>query len=533
MPQIKQYFKDYDCIGWVPTIKGALSLSLSKGESPIFGEVDKYSLFFKYYPGLDARGTNQSSLRENTPNFTSKYYIAASSVQTVIDRKLTSEYQRTYRYIFEGEIGKQNQSDSDGLLKGKLYIVLIKDNHFSVSESRMLRSFDALCEEVQSYNKDFDVKAESMEHLSNKRGQLFILWRQLKENIEQVHDYWTIYNHRIWEAYTQFLEYRNEKGDLTEDGWKCVAKQLNPLFCFEVVMSRDGIVLLRNKSSLECNKLFADVGTADDYTKNIPIHRLFKMAMNYVKYIFHSNYHHNETHDNFLPASNLHPLKNDQGGVNDLTPVFKHQLNSFLTPIATCKRNHFADYPVDCLGILLYAESFVKVFCRNKFISDDEAKLQLEFIEIQKKEVEYMTQVHRSMITTFIAKSSFFGAAAAIGALSVALLRLIEPILGNGYVEKHRSIVTLSVIVICVFVFLAEKLNIEKKQFNLNPPPQKGCLWGNSHLEEQILSMRYQFWIWYKTLCQRWDEYYVTQLLKLFFAISVTSVAVCYIFKYI
>lgn len=484
--------KEFDCIGWVPTIKGALSLSLTNNAGPIFGEVDRYTIYYKHY--TDSASANNCQDSEERFLFEAKGNIAATSVQTVIDGKLSKEYQRSFRYIFHGTISKENNSDSEGLLRGKLYILLIKDNHFSKKESEMLSSFDTICKMNDSYKEAFEVVAESMDDLEKRRQQLNHAWDELLEKIEGVKNYWETCNHRIKEAYCQRFDLVSNDGELSAEGWDLVTRRLNPLFCFDVVLSRDGIILLKNESSTECKKLFADSNTADDYEHNIPIHRLFKMAMNYVKYLFHSNYHHNETHDSFLPASNLHPLKHQSGSNYFLTPAFRHQLDSFLTPVALCKRKQFSDYDIDCMGVLLYAQTFVNVFKNNDLIDKEYAKSILEYIETQKKEVEYMTQKHRSMITSFISKSGIFGALAAISAATVAFLRVIDPFREEYLSSYARWKLSLMVFLLTLLAYMFESAVIRSKQFHIIKP-QNSRMWRNSDLYYHTLSSSYRFWI--------------------------------------
>ena len=57
-----------DCFGWVPTIRGSLSLDLINDANEILGDVDKYSVEVKNYK-----------------NLRSEHYIAATSLLTVND----------------------------------------------------------------------------------------------------------------------------------------------------------------------------------------------------------------------------------------------------------------------------------------------------------------------------------------------------------------------------------------------------------------------------------------------------------------
>ena len=58
--------RHYDSIGWIPTIRGCLSLDLIDKAKCILGDVDKYSVRFKQYYGLE-----------------SAHYLIATSLNTV------------------------------------------------------------------------------------------------------------------------------------------------------------------------------------------------------------------------------------------------------------------------------------------------------------------------------------------------------------------------------------------------------------------------------------------------------------------
>jgi hypothetical protein len=78
----------FDAVGWIPTIRGSLSLSLFDNSKSIFGDVDKFSVEFKNY----------------YPNFVSSRYLVATSLLATDDYKVGEEYCRTFRYVFRGTI---------------------------------------------------------------------------------------------------------------------------------------------------------------------------------------------------------------------------------------------------------------------------------------------------------------------------------------------------------------------------------------------------------------------------------------------
>ncbi len=311
MAKLERLISLYDCIAWIPSIRGALSLDLVDNANSILGDVDKFSIKFKRTNGLH-----------------SEHYIIASSLLTVNDSKVGKHINRSFRYIFIGSINNkaaendflsQNHLadddelkkyiDREGLLLGWLTIIPEVSQLLTDTEITFLRKLIDLSRINDKFRDEFAIQAASMEQLENTRSEMLQGWTQLKEIITTIEN---------------------------DDSNK------RPTFCFDIALTRDGILLLKDVTSREYRDYYAAPNTADDYTQNVPIHRLFKVAMNYVKYLFHSNYHHNQEHDTYLPASNLYPAKASHP--LDLYRVFRHQLDAFLVPVIKLKRGRFSDY---------------------------------------------------------------------------------------------------------------------------------------------------------------------------------------------
>ena len=170
--------RHYDSIGWIPTIKGCLSLDLIDNAKSILGDVDKYSVRFKRNYGLS-----------------SAHYIIASSLHTINDTKAGTDYVRSFRYIFTGSINdenikqeflKNNKLDHDeslkayikeeGLLIGRLVIVVEVGHKLSRSEVALLQGLKELSERNKDYLNEFHVNAASMETLEKSRKELYETW---------------------------------------------------------------------------------------------------------------------------------------------------------------------------------------------------------------------------------------------------------------------------------------------------------------------------------------------------------------------
>ena len=469
----------YDCIGWIPTIRGCLSLDLIDDAKGILGDVDKYSVRFK-----------------TIKRFHSQHYLIASALLTVNDAKAGKKIDRTFRYIFTGSINDDeitqrfladNQLigdeplkeylDKEGLLLGHLFIIF--ENDLTAQEANFLDGLKDLSEINKEFLDAFNVKAQSMEILDGYRTKLHNKWGQLRYMAQQIE---------------------------TDD------KNKRPTFSFDIALTRDGILLLKDVTSVEYRAYFAAPDSADDYTKNIPVHRLFKIAMNCVKYLFHSNYHHNEDHDTYLRASNLFPAK--EKGMLDLTRVFKHQLDAFLVPVIKLKRTAFASHTIESYGVLLYAKAFIKVFSSNELISSEEAEKAKEYSEILEKEVSEMTAAHRSLFHAFVTQNNPFVITTALLAFVFTCTKLISifikiPQIKTEHLleitDEAKALLFFDIVFIAILVvigyalYVVQRLRVLKKRFQ---PKQKkkNYLFQNSWLKRKRFSLSYELFIYYNTL---------------------------------
>lgn len=394
MNELQSLLDNYDCFAWIPTIRGSLSLDLITDADEILGDVDKYSVEIKNYKGLH-----------------SEHYVAATSLLTVSDSKSGDDYLRSFRYVFVGTINEEKRNNdylgkynlarnekivsylsNKGMLLGHLIIIVENPNGLTSDEAELLKEFRELSGIMKEYRTHFYVNASSMGKLAEKRNAAIRYWN----NIE-------------------LIVARIEKNEKQENKY--------PVYSFDTLLTRDGILLLKDVTqNISDKQTYAEAGTLNDYTCNVPLHRLFKVAMNYMKYLFHSNYHHNQEHDTYLPASNLHPAKN--GDSFDLTRIFRHQMEAFLAPVVKLKRKGFKDYTIDANGILLYTKAFVNVFKHNNLIAEAEIKRAEDFLAVQEKEVDYMQQTRKSLISTVLSQRNFLFITSGILAFIVAVLKI-------------------------------------------------------------------------------------------------------------
>ena len=464
-----------DCFGWVPTIRGSLSLDLINDANEILGDVDKYSVEIKNYKKLR-----------------SEHYLAATSLLTVNDSKVGEDILRSFRYIFVGTINEAercnryldkynlttdkslaNYLSKQGMLLGHLIILVENPERLTSDEVGLIKHFQKITEKARKYHSYFNVDAASMKQLAEDRHSIIEVWKEIESLAEKI-----------------------EKSE----------ENVYPVYCFDTVLTRDGILLLKDVTEDRYKQTYAEPGSPDDYTCNVPVHRLFKVAMNYIKYLFHSNYHHNQEHDTFLPASNLHPAK--AGSQLDLTRIFRHQLEAFLAPVVKLKRHGFKDYTIDANGILLYTKAFVNVFKHNKLVADVEIRKAEDFLDIQEKEVNYMMQSKKSLVTAVLSQRNFVFILTGILAFIVAVLKIVttffcfEKIDIFDWAEEDGYKLTLYLIFLVALVFsgfciyMIPSSLILKNRFRPKKIKKK-WFFRNSNLEKGKLALAYSLYIDY------------------------------------
>lgn len=493
MSVLHNLISHYDCIAWIPTIRGALSLELIDDANSILGDVDKYSVRFKTYN-----------------EFQSQHYIIASSLLTVNDSKAGDDYARSFRYVFTGSINnndikegflKQYQLTDDhelvkyinheGLLIGHLTIIAERTHLLSDLEVTLLQKLRNLTKKNDEYNKDFHVKAKSMEDLETTRSKMLLMWKELRVIICKI-----------------------ENDD----------KNKRETFCFDISLTRDGILLLKDTTAQEYKDYYAAPNTPNDYTNNIPIHRLFKVAMNYVKYLFHTNYHHNEEHDTYLPSSNLHPAM-ASGNLN-LQKVFKHQLDAFLVPIIKLKRSNFKDYSIRPEGVLLYAKAFIEVFETNHLVEQAVTDKARVYCDILLKEVELMNRKQNTLINAALSQHNYFVIVSAFLAFAFTCLKLYslffkmhEPMdetIDLNLFLRDIGIVT-ALLLVAYTLYYISRSRILSKDF-IPESNNKGFWLADSSLKYARFSRLYELYIAWNTLKLYARKYRILIPLKLLFS---------------
>lgn len=484
---LKPILNSFDAFGWIPTIRGALALDLMGDSKLMWGDVDRYSVVFSEYTGLS-----------------SQRYIAATTFHNVSDSKYGEDYVRSFRYFFYGSIRNNTNAEveygdikqgslvepevnaikelteNEGILLGHLYVVLEETHTLSDLEVSIIKNIRNLVEEKKLYVDHFSNKAVSLEALETKRKELKRKWEIVCNDV------------------------------------KILSTQDRKVFHFGVLLTRDGIILLKDLTAETSKKLYFEEGTASDYTANIPIHRIFKTAMNFMKYLFHKNYHHEEEHDTFLPASNLHPYHKNQ----NFNRIFKHQIDSFLNPLMKLRRKGLKEVNLDATGILCYAKSFVYACRENSLISNDQAKKELDYLALQEAEIAHRSRHNRSLLNSWASQRSLFVIFSTILAFMVAALKIFESFLrisgrDVAILKDEEWYITIAcfvgLAVIGSIIFFLSAYVASSKEFHINRAKRnknrlRAFMFNrNSDLENKRLSKSLRVYMWIQ---DSWNEWF-------------------------
>jgi hypothetical protein len=379
-----------DAIGWIPTIRGNLSLNVFDDSNSLLGDVDKFAVEVKTYD-----------------RFSTSRYLVASSLYTNNDNKRGCNYKKTFRFIFRGSINDQTKTDTfskqfnrqernvsnlinnKGLLIGKLSIIATLTDNLTAQEAYLLKLLTDLKGMKKRYINAYDVEAKSCEELAAMRTDLKTEWEKVE---------------------AQIIEIENINNG-------------NPIYKFDVILSRDGILFLKNDTCPKFLRDFYVENTHSDYKQNIPIHRIFKTAMIFIKFLFHMNYHHREEHDTSLPVTNLHPIETN----SDLDKIIKHQTDTLLAQITKIKRYSKKYVLCNPDGILLYAESFLHVFEKNMIFNDIKSlDFHYKFIEKQRKEFDVFSSENKTVFNFFLSQKNILATFTIALSILLAVIKTLD-----------------------------------------------------------------------------------------------------------
>lgn len=327
-----EFVNNYDCVGWVPTIKGCFSVNpISTLGEFTYGDFDKCSIV----------------LTDIKDNQLEKHYFLATSVVKTRDRKRGIKYNRLYRCIFIGVVGEEHSnSEKEAIFPkdvcyGKLLIYFVDENSdYNELESEFLSKLDDF-ESFVKKNKT-EIQNSSYNESSEILVQCIDKWRYLKDIVDKL----ALVCHK---RKPNFLEKTINK--IKDE--ICFTKII-----YDVALHRDGFVFI--KKTPNCDK--SDIELSRDY----------HMAFMFIKRVFHYDYHHTHSHDDLLQ---VFPCSN---GMFDF---YKKQLSLLLDVVVDAKRLLKTAVNVEPKGIVLYAKSFITICSRRRIISNDEEKQQCKLVD--------------------------------------------------------------------------------------------------------------------------------------------------------
>lgn len=446
---LKSLLGYYDAFGWIPTIRGALSLDLMGGKNQICGQADKYAVSF---PDCDGLSTNR--------------FVAGTSYNIVSDSKFGKDITRTFRYFFYGTIHSKEDGDrileclefcsddeknevrklieTEGVLIGRLIIRKETPSEVSSYTISIINKIQELINFKEDYNFKFNIDAVSFNELKNLRNKMHARWIEIRDEMSRL------------------INESNSKNERIRQ------------YEFEVLLTRDGIILIKDCSCPDFKVDYFEANSPSDYTQNVALHRIFKNAMNFIKYLFHSNYHHDEDNDTFLPASNLHPYKHSDS--KDFSRIFKHQIDAFLNPIMKMRKGGFQSHAVDSNGILNYAKSFTYTCYQHGLIDEKFYCRELRYIELLDAEVDHASRHNKSLLNSIASQRSLFFILTTVLAFAVASLSIFESALQISNRKTYRLLVdnpwyitAVFVIIICLIgyvLFELSYLQSAKREFH-------------------------------------------------------------------
>lgn len=478
----------YDGIGWIPSIKGLLSLDLLDDANNIFGDIDKYSIRFEKRDGFDV-----------------EKYIIASSLHTVNSSRLGKEYVKSFRYIFTGSInskeiyksfleqnGLENKKTSKKVINSNSFlighlVIMPQKSHLSELEVTLLKRLKDLTNTKEVYLRNKYIDSESIGHFENIRLQMLMKWREFNILVSQI------------------------ENDQTNE---------LPTFCFEIVLTQEGIILLKDKTNNEYKNYYSVAGTVEDYTKNIYIPNLFVSAWIFVKSLFHSDQYH-QGHMLCSLLSNLHYVRESRKKNYD--DVFMHQLSSLFFIVEKQKKTNYKTYLLKPEGIIVYIKSFINVFKSSGLVDNNLITTAMERCNCLEKDIE-LTNTIKPISNNIFSKLNenphvliqlslqIVQVCLGVATFLVANNPQISGFLTNVFFNGKLLLSIFAVILIIFLFYDTKKISFSLKNFD-RKPNKKSLFFIDSNLEKARLSYLYIYYNYMKDIKILFGKkYYVIQL---------------------
>lgn len=429
--------QQFQGLAWVPTIKGGLSFDVVNNPETLIGDRDKKVAHMKLFSNMQGRhyvvATSLCTFEDDNKSHKSRQ-CRHNSCSDYRDRNKDREkcrlkdyctyskkYNHTFRFIFaatvsdnvelEGKVEGESFSltNAGQFLTGRLYIIPQMGKWVNPDISTVLGTISRIvdkCTGKGSKNNRTTQLTGLMEYTAdpNTSNNEFIdLWKELTCNLD-----------RMSSAYA-------------------VSKVPRPVACIETLLSRDGMLLFRDATdtgNLHFFKGFRDSLDSD----SIPMHRMFKTAATYVKFLFHKNYNHHDKNDSYMPVSNLRNVRDEK----DMSRIVRHQMESLLVPVIQLRRQLYKKCNCNPVGIIEYARAFLESARKQGWIRSEcglsgtnEYEIARNYISILMEDVRAGHEQRRNSVLDFLTVQSnlmaFFAIVLTFALAAKEIIDLFDP----------------------------------------------------------------------------------------------------------
>ncbi|WP_421876491.1 hypothetical protein [Marinoscillum sp.] len=396
-----------DFFGWVPNVEGRVFFSQTRPND--YGYIDNLVANFVDY---------------QDDHLSTRYLMATTRANLQDTLRRSEEYSQfcgDYRFIFTGKVndpalmetfGKQaSWSDNDKKydLIGQLVVIHNEHNYLPDLEVRLMQHLALL-------------EAHNQEHL--RRIRQAIHYDSLAAGVKA--------QKLIHEEVENYLNALVSSDQTTIEAEIRKAKSLpeqEPVFyriyqC-DVYIDRSGFLFMKDRTPQHFRHDI--VGNGDsDYLKKTFNPRFFKIALSFIKQIFHENKNHPRKHDSLMGISIL------KG--QDPEELLLHQINYLKKDVNQIR--HRSSYAIDDLiGYLTFGKSFILTWRRfgmnKRLVNEQMLMLDHTIDSLQSKLFK-----NRSRINAFLDKFSL----PSFLILLIPALILTSNLFGQVYKEEEKSI---------------------------------------------------------------------------------------------
>lgn len=513
-----ELIKQFQGMTWLPTIKGGLSFDLLNNSRLLMGDIDKKVAHMKLFDDMESLhyivATSLCTFEDDNRSHEARkcYPDCSNHPDRIKDGKpcrykvyctYPKKYNHTFRFIFVATVSKESGFSQTGkyeaikltnasqFLTGTLYIIPQMGKRIDTDMSRVLHSISL----IEDFVAKSDIKCatgllEYSRRLAGLKGEFDPLWQEFNSALST-----------LQAAYK-------------------TSKVPRPVASIEVLLSRDGLMLLRNVTDNRNLRYFEEFKESLE-SATIPMHRMFKTAGTYVKFLFHKNYNHQDKNDSYMPVSNLRNVATLQ----DMSRVVRHQMESLLVPVIQIRRALYKNCKCNPSGIIGYARAFLEavrkqgwLMKKGEGVEADEYEVSKNFISNLMEDVRTGYEQTRNSVVDFLTVQSNVMAIVVILLTFVLtakeLIVLFDPlsegfgIFGSRFsVAQQYTMLLLFSVLIGIVIKIVTTGHMNKSYFRAGDNKRR---WAHrlimrkntdySDVKELTLPLRYRFWLWWVNL---------------------------------